>query len=71
MLVCLTKDGMVSVWSAGMYMAKDGMVTAWSTGTYDQRWLAVVLVCMTKDGMVSAWSAGMFDQTQKGHSLEC
>ena len=69
-------------------MTKDGMVTAWSAGMYDQRWNGHslecwyvrpkmewsqpgVLVCMIKDVMVTAWSAGMYDQRWNGHGLEC
>ena len=50
-LVCTTKDGMITAWSAGMY---DQRWSVWSAGMYDQRWNGLSLViCMTKDGMVS------------------
>ena len=70
----MTKDGMVTAWSASMYMTKDGMVTAWSTGIYDQRWNGLSLECWYVRPKMEWSQPGvlvLYEQRWNGHSLEC
>ena len=72
-LVCTTKDGMVTAWNAGMYDQRwnGHSLKCWYVRPKMEWSQPGVLVCMTKDGMVSTWSAGMYDQRWNGLSLEC